>query len=90
MAETKEALRAEVSGVHKNYCSKVWNEALNQVGVEASFVLRKAESVYYPLTIWASVPSSLRTDTASEVAKVGKDSTSNVPTFYDNPSEEAE
>jgi len=49
--ETKEAFRAEVSGVHKNYYSQVWNEALNQVGVEASSVLRKAESVYYPLAI---------------------------------------
>ena len=26
----------------------VWDEALNQAGVEASFMLRKAESIYYP------------------------------------------
>ena len=49
VAETKESLRAEVSGVCRNYCSQVWNEALNQVGVKTLFVLRKAESVYYPL-----------------------------------------
>ena len=49
MAETEEALRAKVSGIYRNYYSQVWNEALNQAGVEASSVLRKTESVYYPL-----------------------------------------
>ena len=49
VAETEEALRAEVSGVCKTYCSHVWNEALNQVGVKASSILRRAASVYYPL-----------------------------------------
>ena len=47
--EIEDALRVEVSGVCRNYCSQVWNEALNQAGVEASFILRKAESVYNPL-----------------------------------------
>ena len=49
VAETEEAFRAEVTGVCRNYCSQVWYEALNQAKVEASSVLRKAESVYYPL-----------------------------------------
>ena len=46
MAETEEALRAEVLGVCRNFCLQVWNEALNQAGVEASSILRKAEMVY--------------------------------------------
>ena len=57
VAETEEALKAEVSGVCRNYCLQVWNEALNQVWNEAfnqakvktSSILRKAKNVYYPL-----------------------------------------
>ena len=49
VADTKKALRAEVSGVYGTYCLQVWNESLNQARVKASSVLRKAESVYYPL-----------------------------------------
>ena len=49
MAETEEALRAKVSGICRNYYSQVWNEALNQAGIEASSVLTKAENVYFPL-----------------------------------------
>ena len=60
MTETEEALRAEVSRVYRNYCLQVWNETLNQAGVEVSSVLRKAESVYYPPTIRASGPASSR------------------------------
>ena len=41
MAETKEALRVEVLGVCRTYCAQVWDEALNQAGVEASSVLRR-------------------------------------------------
>ena len=29
VVETKESLRAEVSGVYRSYCFQVWNEALN-------------------------------------------------------------
>ena len=49
MAEIEECLRAEDSGVYMTYCSQVWTEALNQARVEVSSVLRKVESVYYPL-----------------------------------------
>ena len=51
VAEIEKALRAEVSGVCRNYYLQVWNEAFNQAGVEASSVLRKIESVYYPPAI---------------------------------------
>ena len=47
MAETEDALRAEVLTVCRTYCAQTWNEALNQAGVEASSVLREARSVYY-------------------------------------------
>ena len=46
VAETDDALRAEVLKVCRNYCLQVWNEALNQAMVEAFFALRRAESVY--------------------------------------------
>ena len=49
MAAIEEALRAKVSRVCRTYCLQVWNETLNQVGVEVSSILRNAESVYYPL-----------------------------------------
>ena len=48
VAETEVALRAEVSGVCRNYCSQVWIEALNQAEVEASSILRRAKNIYYP------------------------------------------
>ena len=90
MVETKEALRAKVSEVSRNYYLQVWNKALNQAGVEASSILRKIENVYYPPAIRAFGPSSLRTDTSSKVAEVGKDSIAKVPTSSDNHVEVAE
>ena len=53
VAETEEALRAEVSEVCKAYYLQVWNEALNLARVEASSALRRAKNVYYPPTIRA-------------------------------------
>ena len=40
------------------YCAQTWSEALNRAGVEASFELRKAENVFYPIAICASDPPS--------------------------------
>ena len=45
VAETEEALRAEVLEVCKFYCLQVWNKALDQAGVEVSFTLRRPENV---------------------------------------------
>ena len=53
VTETEKALRAEVVEVCRFYYLQVWNEALDQVGVEASSSLRRAENVYYPLAIRA-------------------------------------
>ena len=89
MAETEETLKAEVLGVCRNYYSQVWNEAFNQVGVEASSTLRKVENIYYPPTIQESVPSSLRTDTLPEVSEAGKDNIAKVLTSFDTTSKVA-
>ena len=58
VAETEETLRVEVFGVCRTYYLQVWNGAHNQVGVENSSALRKAENVYYPSAIRALGPSS--------------------------------
>ena len=89
MTKTEEALRAEVSGVCKNYCLQVWNEALNQARVKASSILRKAKSVYYPSAIRASGLANSRTDTTPEVVIVGKANPAKVLTSSNNPSEVA-
>ncbi|KAK9984499.1 hypothetical protein SO802_034024 [Lithocarpus litseifolius] len=60
--------RATMSGT---YCRQVWIKALNQVGVEASSVLRKAESVYYPPVIRPSLPSLPQLDPIPEKAEAG-------------------
>ena len=51
VAETKAALKAQVPGICRLYCSQVWDEALKRAGVNASSDLWKAECVFYPPTI---------------------------------------
>ena len=51
VAETEDTLRAEVPVVCRAYCIQAWEEALNQVGVEASSELRKPESIVFPLAL---------------------------------------
>ena len=65
MAEIEDTLRAEVPAICRTYCALVWDEALNQAGVEASSILRKAESVYYPPTIRPSSFSDSKADPTS-------------------------
>ena len=48
VAETEDALRAEVPAVCRAYCAQTWEEALNQFGVEASSELRKPERIIFP------------------------------------------
>ena len=48
VAETEDALRAEVPVVCRAYCAQTWEEAFNQAGVEASSGLRKPESIIFP------------------------------------------
>ena len=51
----------------------MWNEALNQVGVDASSILRRAENVYYPSAIWALGCSSSKVETALKDLAFSKD-----------------
>ena len=54
----EETLRVEVPMVCLIYCARTWDEALNRAGVEASFELRRPESMFYPETICPSAPPS--------------------------------
>ena len=48
VAETEDALRAEVPTVCRAYCAQTWEEALNQAGVETLSELRKPKSIIFP------------------------------------------
>ena len=56
IAETEEALRAEVPVVCRIYCAKTWDEALNRAGVKASSELQRPKNVFYPEAIRPSAP----------------------------------
>ena len=72
VAETEETLRAKVFGVCRTYCLQVWNEALNQVGVEASSTLWGAENIYYPPAIRVSSSSGSKAKIAPKESDPGK------------------
>ena len=48
VAETEDALRAEVLAVCRAYCTQTWEEALNWAGINASFELRRPENIIFP------------------------------------------
>ena len=48
VAETEDALRAEVPVVCRAYCTHTWKEALNRAGIDASSELRKPEYIIFP------------------------------------------
>ena len=48
MAETEDALRAEISAVCRAYCAQTWEEALNRARITASSKLRKPENIFFP------------------------------------------
>ena len=74
--ETQAALKAQVPGVCKLYCSQVWNEALKQAGVDALSDLWKADHVFYPLAIRKdTTPSSEVRDAPKEVKAASPGST---------------
>ena len=70
MAETEVALKAQVPGVCRLYCSQVWNEALKQAGVDASSNLWKAECVFYPPAIREDAAPSSEAQDAPEGVEV--------------------
>ena len=46
--ETEACLTEELAGFCKDYCQKVWTEALNLAKVPAVLEWRRGENVYYP------------------------------------------
>ena len=48
VAETEDALQAEVPTVCRAFCAQTWEEALNQVRIEASSELRRPERIIFP------------------------------------------
>ena len=90
MKETKENLRAQVTGVYRGYCLQVWTEALNQARVDTSSALRRAENVFYPPTLRVAGPCSSQADATPKAPKPNKTtSASTLPTPTD-PSKEAD
>jgi len=86
VVEIEEALRAEVSEVYRFYHLQVWNEALNQAGVESSSTLKRAENVYYPLAIHASSSLGSKANSISKEANEGKESSAKaLPTANISP-----
>ena len=51
VAETEDALRAEVPVVCRAYYTQTWEEALNRAGIDASSELRKPENIIFPLAL---------------------------------------
>ena len=47
VAETEDALRAEVPAVCRAYYAQTWEEALNRAGIDASSELRKPENIFF-------------------------------------------
>ena len=90
VAETKDALKAEVPAICRTYYALVWDEALNQAGVEASSVLRKAENVYYPPAIRPLSSSDSKANPASSEAGGIQGSLPKVPLVANTPSKRAE
>lgn len=88
VAEIEENLKAQVFGVCKGYCLQVWNEALNQAGVDASSTLRRAKNVFYPPAIQASSPSSSKAKSAPKDTDLRKNaSASTLPPSTIPPNE---
>ena len=51
VAETEDALRAEVPAICRAYCTQTWEEALNRAGIDASSEMRKSENIIFPLAL---------------------------------------
>ena len=51
VAETEDALKAEVPTVCRAYCTQTWEKALNHAGIDTSSELRKPENIIFPPTL---------------------------------------
>ena len=74
IAETEDALRAEVPAVCRAYCAQTWEEALNQAGVEVSSELRRPERIIFP--------SALQIPKQTEIAPLASQMTTEAPTQH--------
>ena len=89
VAETQAALKAQVPRVCGLYCSQVWNEALKQVGVDASSNLWKVECVFYPPAIREDATPSSEVKDAPEEVEVASPSTALLITSPEVPAKES-
>ena len=90
VVETQATLKAQVLKVCRLYYSQVWNEALKQVGVEASSDLWKVENVYYPSVIQEVAPSSSKAKDAPEEVEVAGPKATLTITPLNKPARESE
>ena len=74
VAKTEAALKAQVPGVCRLYCSQVWSEALKRAGVDALSDLWKAECVFYPFAIREDATPSFEIRDALEGIEVASPS----------------
>ena len=73
VAETEDALRAEVLAVCQAYCAQTWEEALNRAGIDDSSELRRLENIFFPPAIQAPGSASGQKDVAPSVTKSFED-----------------
>lgn len=92
---TEDTLTAQVTKIYQGYYLRVWIEALNLAGVDASLELRKPKIVFYPpasriesnpTSVENAIPTSLpanqpvdATATSSEPTRKGEVERSNPP-----------
>ena len=89
VAETQVALKAQVPGVCRLYCSQVWNEALKQAGVNASSNLWKVECVFYPPAIREDATPSFEVRDAPKEVEVTSPAAALVITSPEVPAKES-
>jgi len=68
--EIKDALKAKVIGVYRDYCLQVWTEALNLAEVEASSNLRKKKNIFYPPTLRIAAPPASQATTTPKAPTI--------------------
>ena len=60
MAETEDALKAEVPAVCRAYCTQTQEETLNRTGIDTSSELRKPENIVFPPAL--QIPNQKKAD----------------------------
>ena len=73
VAETEDALRAEVLAVCQAYCAQTQEEALNRTGIDASSELKRPENIFFPPAIRAPGSTFGQKEAAPPVTKSPED-----------------